>query len=473
MDINQLTNGWAETKSTLLEGLTASQIEIVDPILENQRAQLLNETAAAGSTQAADISGFRKIVIPMIRRIIPGTIATELVGVQAMSGPVGQVYTMRYKYAEALNANTNSNNNPFGDGTEADFAAGTEAFGNAKPIRQFYSGATAAGAQVAGASTPGAGTAYPGMTDIAGNAIGSPDALTGLPIGSAWGASSAASDFDRYLRGVGGAGSDIEGSGGRRMTLEVVTQVIEARSRKLQASWTIEAMQDMKNGHNMSIETEITRGLSAEIVQEIDAEIIADLLGLAGTVASYDASTAGTGTYTPTFMGDRFANLQGVLNYIGNEIARKTRRGAANFIVVSPMIVSVLQSAAKSVFAPAVKGDFKGPNNTQLAGVLNGRVKVYSYLWNQANQWSGAGPIVSDPILLGYKGGNGETDTGYFYCPYVPIMSSGVVMNPNTMQPVVSLMTRYGKTSFVNTATSLGNSADYYGKCIVTNTQFA
>jgi len=461
MDITQLTTQWHETKGCLLEGLTSSQAEIVDRVLENQRELLLNETAASGSTGAADISGFRKIVIPMIRRIIPGTIATELVGVQPMSSAVGQVYSLRYKYAEALDAATNGTNNPFGTGAEADFAAGTEAFGNAKPIRQFYSGATDA-AQGAGASTPGAGGAYPGMAGVAGPAQG-----------GGWGTTPAISDFDRYARGVGGAGTDIEGSGGRRMTLEVVTQVIEARTRKLQSSWTIEAMQDMKNGHNMSIETEMTRALSAEIVQEVDAEIISDLLGLAGTVADYDASTAGTGTYTPTFIGDRFANLQSVLNYIGNEIARKTRRGAANFIVVSPMVVSILQSAAKSVFAPAIKGDFKGPNNTQLAGTLNGRVKVYSYLWNQANQWNGLAPNVSDPILLGYKGGNGETDTGYFYCPYVPIMSSGVVINPQTFQPVVSLMTRYGKTSFVNTATSLGNSADYYGKCTVTNTQFA
>lgn len=469
MDINQLTTSWHETKGILMEGLTSAQAQVVDQVLENQRNILINETAASGSTDASSIAGFRKIVIPMIRRIIPGTIATELVGVQAMQGPVGQVYSLRYKYAEALNANTNSINNPFGSGAEADFLAGNEAFGNAKPIRQFYSGATDA-TQGAGASTPGAGTAYPGMAGITGNAIG--NTLDGNGVGGGgWGANTGFSAFDGC--NVGGNNGTIEGSGGRRMTLEVVTQVIEARARKLQSSWTIEAMQDMKNGHNMSIETEMTRALSAEIVQEIDAEIISDLLALAGTVADYDASTAGTGTYTPTFIGDRFANLQAVMNYVGNEVARKTRRGAANFAVVSPMVVSILQSAAKSVFAPAVKGDFKGPNNTQLAGVLNGRVKIYSYLWNQANQWNGLAPNVSDPILLGFKGGNGETDTGYFYCPYVPIMSSGVVINPQTFQPVVSLMTRYGKTSFVNTATSLGNSSDYYAKVVVHNTQFA
>ena len=89
------------------------------------------------------------------------------------------------------------------------------------------------------------------------------------------------------------------------------------------------------------------------------------------------------------------------------------------------------------------------------------------------HQVSGLGAAVNDVILVGYKGGNGETDTGYFYCPYIPLMSSGVVINPVTFQPVVSLMTRYGKTAFTRNETSLGNSADYYGKINVSNFQFA
>lgn len=454
MNHEQLTTNWAETKGTLLEGLTPAQAKVVGPLLENQRSSLLQETAATGSTAAQDIAGFRKIVIPMIRRIIPGTIATELVGVQPLEGPVGQVFSLRYKYAEAFDGpNGVDATNPFGGNT--DFTAGTEAFGNAKPIRQYYSGATDGGSQTAGASTPG-GTA-----------------ITGVATSGAWGANTGFSALDGC--NVGGSGGQIEGVGGRKMTLEVVAQAIEAKTRKLQSSWTIEAMQDMKNGHGYDIETEMTRALSAEIVQEIDAEIISDLIALAGTVGTYDGSASGgIGGYTPTFIGDRFANLQSIINYVANEIARKTRRGAGNFIVVSPLIVSVLQSAAKSVFAPAIQGSFKGPNNTQLVGTLNGTIKVYSYLWNQALAWAGgASPAVSDVILVGYKGGNGETDVGYFYCPYVPLMSSGVVINPQTFQPVVSLMTRYGKTSFTSTTTSLGNSADYYGKITVNNTQFA
>ncbi len=109
----EIFENWAETKAALLEGLSVSKQAIVAPLLENQKNQLLSETAAAGATSANDIAGFRKILIPMIRRIIPGTIATELVGVQPMSGPVGLVYTLRYRYGEAVGGVAPASRNPF------------------------------------------------------------------------------------------------------------------------------------------------------------------------------------------------------------------------------------------------------------------------------------------------------------------------------------------------------------------------
>lgn len=446
--MNELFENWAEIKGALLEGLDAQKRKIVDPLLENQKNQVLAENAAGGSTDAHAIAGFRKILIPMIRRIIPSTIATEIVGVQPMQGPVGLVYSLRYKYNESMTTALS----PEGDIPNAGDPTDFEAFGNLNAMRRFYSGdsgqAQLAGAGGMGAPTPGdvlgtaaTGTAWPSSLDA-----------------SATGAFGAAGPLH------GGSGSYLEGSGGRKMGVEIVSQAVEAGSRKLQAGWTIEAMQDLQAQHGLDLENEMTQALSAEIVQEIDNEIITDLLGLAGTVAAFDGSLPGApGYYRPTFVGDRLANLGVMINYVANEIGRKTRRGVGNFIVVSPMIVSVLQSAAKSVFAPAIAGSFKGPNNTMLVGTLNGTIKVYSYLWNQVQSTS-VGGSGNDSILVGYKGGNGETDSGYFYCPYIPLMSSGVVINPVTFQPVVSLMTRYGKTTFTQKATSLGNSADYYGK---------
>ena len=494
--MENIFENWSETKAAMLEGLDATKQKIVAPLLENQKRAMITEEAAAGATSAHDISGFRKILIPMIRRIIPGTIATELVGVQPMTGPVGLVYTLRYRYAEAVSETSHSN--PFG--LPGAIGVGDEVFGNSSPIRQWYS----SGAGNAG--SPGVGP--DGQAAGAGGIAGDANLETAIDgnnaTGVAWpssigaGVATTASGFGPYAENVsdlgrgniagslyGGSGSFLEGSGGRKMTMDVVNQAVEAGSRKLQAGWTIEAMQDLNAQHGLDLESEMTQALSAEIVQEIDQEIITDLMALAGTVETFDGAGSGSyggaaaGNYAPAYVGDRLANLGVIINRVANEIARKTRRGAGNYIVVSPLIVSILQSAAKSVFAPAIEGSFKGPNNSMLVGTLNGSIKVYSYLWNQAGAGLDLGPgnspvqSANDTILVGYKGGNGETDTGYFYCPYIPLMSSGVVVHPTTFQPVVSLMTRYGKAVFTHTQTSLGNSADYYGKINVVNLDLA
>lgn len=408
----ELFENWQETKETLLDGLSESKKKILAPVLENQR-QHLQETANAGTTNAGSIGNFQKIVIPMLRRIIPGTIATELVGVQPLSGPVGLVYSMRYLFAEAVAGTPDAGELDVGFTN----AAGDEVFANNSKTKRFYSSSDA--------SVPAGGPAA----------------------GTSNGNHSITSDYEAF--------------GGRSMTVDVLKQTVTAGSRKLQARWTPEAMQDMNASHGLNLEAEITAALSAAIVSEIDNEIINDLIALAGTVESYDMAGAFTGV--PNYVGDRHAVLGVLINKVANEIARKTRRGPASWIVVSPLVVSVLQSASKSVFAPAVSGSFDGPNNTKLVGTLNGGIKVYTYIYHDTG---------AEPILMGYKGGSGEMDSGYFYCPYVPLMSSGVVIDPKTFNPHVSLMTRYGKATFTSTATSLGNSADYYGRITVANLSF-
>lgn len=482
----QLMEHWSETKGILLDGLSSSQKEIVGPLLENTRSSLIKESAAAGAVAAHDIANFRKTLLPLVRRIIPGTIGSEIVGVQPMSGPVAQIYTLRYVYEEAMQHDPNRS--PFGG---YDIEPGDEAFGNDSLIRQFYSGGVADGSGVRQDQDPGAsGISWDG---------GVPQIDSGTAEGDAWGSSKSPGDpntgyefgemefpndgnpysYDVGGSLYGGSGSHLEGSGGRKMSLEIVSQAVEAGTRKLQAGWTIEAAQDANSQHGIDVESELTKALSAEIVQEIDAEIISDLLALAGTVRTYDFTNTAGPAYAPAYVGDRFANLGVRISEVANEIGRKTRRGPGNFIVASPMIVTALQGAAKSVFAPAVEGTFEGPNNTKLVGTLNGSIKVYSYLWNNAQSvgsledpGTGFPDLGSDQILVGYKGGNGETDAGYWYAPYIPLMSTGVIMNPVTHQPVMSLMTRYGKVALTDPTTSLGNSSDYYGKIMVSNLDF-
>ena len=411
----ELYENWSDTKETLLEGLSESKKKILAPVLENTM-QALRETADSGVTSAGAIGNFQKIVIPMIRRIIPGTIAQELVGVQPMSGPVGLVYSMRFKYADAVTGTAEAGEL---DGTYVT-TAGQEPFGNGPgQLRRFYSSANAG-------------------TD------GYPPALT-----------AATSD------GNAATTANYESFGGRAMNLEVLKQTVTAGGRKLQARWSPESSQDLKASHGLDLEAEMTAALSAAVVSEIDNEIINDLIALAGTTDSFDM--AGTFTGVPNYVGDRHAVLGVLINKVANEIARKTRRAAANWIVVSPLVASVLQSASKAVFSPAVSGSFEGPNNTKLIGVLNGTIKVYSYIYHAAG---------TEPILVGYKGGNGEMDAGYFYCPYVPLMSAGPLTDPNTYNTHLSLMTRYGKATFTSNTTSLGNSADYYGRISVANLSF-
>ena len=459
--MKEIMENWSEIKTGLMEGVAPEKQAIVSTLLENQK-NYLSESATAGATDTSAVAGFRKIMIPMIRRIIPGTIATEIVGVQPMQGPVGLVFSMRYKYAEAMGVDASAVSSFDGGIGDIDPLTDPEAFGNVNLIRRFYSGNTTGGDQLPGASGMGA----PSVADI-----------TGDGLGHGWGSAlDAASVGGLGAAGPlhGGGGSYLEGSGGRKMTLETISHAVEAKSRKLQAGWTVEAMQDLMAQHGLNIENEMTQAMTAEIVQEIDNEIITDLISLAGAAGTFDGSLpAAPGFYRPTFVGDRLANLGAAINNLANEIGRKTRRGVGNFIVCSPMIVSLLQTAAKSQFAPAIEGSFKGPNDTRLVGTLNGSIKVYSYLWNNARS-TDIGGTGNDTILIGYKGAsNGNADTGFFYAPYVPLMSSGVVMNPVTMQPVVSMMTRYGKCVFTDKRSSLANSADYYAKLTVNSLSFA
>lgn len=429
----QLIENWQETKEALLEGLQGSKKQVVETLLENQKRYLTENAFPATANQAADIGNFQKIVIPMIRRILPGTISSDLVGVQPMSGPVGLVYSLRFAFAEAADAT--------GPNVVAanDIAAGDEVYANNSKMKRFYSSANV------------------GTT-------GYPPALT-------------AATSDGFAASTG----NYEGFGGKAMRLSVLKQTITAGSRKLQARWTMEAAQDLSAQHGLDLESELTAALSAQIAHEIDNEVLTDLLALASTTSTYDFAAPPAG-FAPNYLGDRYAHLGILINKMANEIGAKTRRGPGNWLVGGHLITSMLQSASKSVFAPAVSGSFSDPTGNKMVGTLNGQMKVFSYNWGLEDAWqltgSGAGVVnasgdVGENVLIGYKGGSSELDSGYFYCPYIPLMSTGVVMDANTFMPAVSLMTRYGKATFTNTGTSLGNSADYYARILVKNVAFS
>ena len=385
----QLLEGrWNETKDALLEGLQGSKRTTMAVILENTKKHLM-ETATSGATAVGNVATLNRVILPVIRRVMPTVIANEIVGVQPMTGPVAQIHTLRVRYADAVTATS-------GDST----VGGDEALSPFK-IATAYSGTTAGKA----AST-----------------------------------------------------STLEGTPGNRINVQILKQVVEAKTRKLSARWTFEAAQDAQSMHGLDVEAEIMAALAQEITVEIDQEIIASLTSLAGNTFNYNQATV---SGTATFVGDEHAALAVLINRAANLIAQRTRRGAANWAVVSPEALTVLQSATTSAFARSTEGTFEAPTNTKFVGTLNSAMKIY------VNSYAGTGTSV----LVGYKGSS-EADAAAFYCPYVPLMSSGVVLDPSTFEPVVGFMTRYGYAELTNTASSLGNAADYLETIGVANLSF-
>ena len=377
---NLFESNWSATKEALMEGLQGQRKQTMDVVLENAKRHL-SEAATAGATGAGSVATLNKVMLPLIRRVMPSVIANELVGVQPMTGPVGQIHTLRTRYAE----------------TGGGATAGEEALSPFK-LAQSYSG--------------------------------SPDATAAA-----------------------------EGTPGRKMSIQILKETVEAKTRRLSARWTFEAAQDAEAMHGVDVEAEIMQALAQEIVVEIDQEIIGSLRSLAGT--GTNTLDFGALSGTSVYVGDRHAALAIEINRSANRIAARTRRGAGNYVVVSPEALTILQSASTSTFARTTEGSFEAPTNTKFVGTLNGTVKVF------VDNYAADGT----DILVGYKGSS-ETDAPAFYCPYIPLMSTGPVMDPATFEPVVSFMTRYGYKELTNTASSLGNAADYVDHISLSNVSF-
>ena len=406
---------WDNTKEALLDGLQGTRRKTMSTILENTKRHL-TEAATSGATAAGGVAQLNKVILPVIRRVMPTVIANEIVGVQPMQGPIAQIHTLRVKYnsANTINsANGAAIQATTNDGTN--LGAGDEALGP-KDIAAGYSGTeSSAGVKAAGTTASG------------------------------------------YLEGVPG----------NTLSIEILRQTVEAQTRRLSARWTFEAAQDAQSQQGIDVEAEIMAALAQEINAEIDQEVLASLrtLATAGSTAfganteAYDqAAVSGTATY----VGDEHAALAVAINRVANKIAQRTRRGAGNWAVVSPTALTMLQSASTSAFARTTEGTFEAPTNTKFVGTLNSAMKIYvdSYAAD------------SEAVLVGYKGSS-EADAAAFYCPYVPLMSSGVVLDPATLEPLVGFMTRYGYSELSQTNSSLGNAADYVGRVTIANPTFS
>jgi hypothetical protein len=372
-------------------------------ILENQEramkedAAFLSEAAPTNST-GASISNWDPILISLVRRAMPNLIAYDIAGVQPMSGPTGLIFAMRSRYQSQT-------------GTEALFdEADTD-----------FSGRNAAGSAVDGFSS----TAHSGTN---------PEVLNDSPAGTYTTGTAMTTAAAEAL-------GDASGNQFAEMAFSIEKSTVTAKSRALKAEYTMELAQDLKAIHGLDAETELANILSAEILSEINREVVRTIYtnaekgaptGTVTTAGVFDLDTDSNGRWSV----ERFKGLMFQLERDANRIAQRTRRGKGNIIITSADVASALQMAGVLDYTPALNNNLTvDDTGNTFAGVLNGRFKVYidPYSANSAS---------AHYYVVGYKG-TSPYDAGMFYCPYVPLQMVRAV-GQDTFQPKIGFKTRYG-----------------------------
>jgi hypothetical protein len=376
---------------------------VTSVILENQEralkedAQFMTEAAPANAT-GANIANWDPILISLVRRAMPNLIAYDIAGVQPMSGPTGLIFAMRSRYKAQ-------------DGTEALFDEAESEFSATKQPTSNLPGS--AGTSSAGETNPavlldspaGAYTAEGGMATATAEALG-----------------------------------DTTSNAFAEMAFSIEKSTVTAKSRALKAEYTMELAQDLKAIHGLDAETELANILSAEILAEINREVVRTIYVNSEKGAQTDTTNAGIFDLDTDSNGrwsvERFKGLMFQLERDANAIAQRTRRGKGNIIVCSSDVASALQMAGILDYAPALNNNLNvDDTGNTFAGVLNGRFKVYidPYSANQA---------AKQFYVVGYKG-TSPYDAGMFYCPYVPLQMVRAV-GQDTFQPKIGFKTRYG-----------------------------
>ena len=376
-------------------------------VLENQQQamsqdrQSLNEvnTVVPTNVTGANISNFDPILISLVRRALPNLIAYDVAGVQPMTGPTGLIFAMRARYAtqtgtEAFynEANTmfsgvGSAGNPYG-------FQGTTVTDTANNFANVTSGATTSGI---------------GMTTSAAEQLGSTD-------------TSGANAFPQMA-----------------FSIEKVT--VTAQSRALKAEYSLELAQDLKAIHGLDAETELSNILSTEILAEINREVIRTIYTCAVAGAQYGTTTAGYFDLDTDSNGrwsvERFKGLIFQIERDANVIAKQTRRGKGNVLIVSSDVASAMAMAGVLSYTPALQTDLQvDDTGNTFAGMLHGRIKVY------IDPYFGGYTSNQELVTIGYKGSS-PYDAGLFYCPYVPLQMVRAV-DQFTFQPKIGFKTRYG-----------------------------
>ena len=372
-------------------------------ILENQEKSIkedrnfLKETAPTNFIGGnASLDTFDPILISLVRRSMPNLIAYDICGVQPMTGPTGLIFAMRARFASM-------------DGAEA---LADEAFPD---VANQNAAGTIGGGDIGSTETnpatlndsPSAGTytSATGMTTVQGEALG-----------------------------------DSGTNAFAEMAFSIEKHTVTAVTRALKAEYTMELAQDLKAIHGLDAETELANILSAEILAEINREVVRNIYVSAVKGAQVNTTTAGIFDLDTDSNGrwsvEKFKGLMFAIERDANAIGQQTRRGKGNMILCSADVASALQMAGVLDYTPALNNNLNvDDTSTTFAGVMNGRFKVYvdPYAANVA---------ASQYYVVGYKG-TSPYDAGMFYCPYVPLQMVRAV-GENTFQPKIGFKTRYG-----------------------------
>ena len=372
---------------------------------------LLNETPANNiGDGATNVDTYDPVLISLVRRSMPNLMAYDICGVQPMTGPSGLIFAMKARFANTTNLLDTTQEALFNE-ADTDFSGtGTHA-----------------------------------------NALGATSETTGT------GVTTANMEANTAYEEMG-------------FTIDKVT--VTAKFRALKAEYTTELAQDLKAIHGLDAETELANILSAEILSEINREVIRTIFHTAKAGAQSDTASAGTFDLDVDSNGrwsvEKFKGLMFQIEREANEIAKQTRRGKGNVLICSSDVASALQMAGVLDYAPALANrlNVDDTGNT-FAGVMNGRMKVYIDPYAGANY-----------MIVGYKGSS-AFDAGIFYCPYVPLQMVRAV-GEDSFQPKIGFKTRYGMVAnpfatsngtgaIDNTSPASGDQNTYYRRVTVSN----
>lgn len=465
------TQKWG-TQTNLLKGIKDKHTrDCLAVLLENQHlGNLLNEL----STDTGDIAQFRRISIPLIRRIYPQLIANKIVSVQPLLGPTGLVYYLRFRYSSnkgSVQGQSNNSGFPTDDVNSLQQLADGTANLSVYYSSQFVENETTntdPGAILVSAYAPLehtpvlagtlTGTVYDGSTAVQTFTVDTSGTFTFTALGG-FGTLATSGTLNLVTGEVTVTWNNAPGPNHLVVNYEynmecnqdlpevnmaIEDEAIQAKTRKLKAVWSYEAAQDVRSQHNLDLDAEMTAILAQEVNLEIDREILGDLRGNAGTVGSWDFNTALGDT-----IKERYESLYVKVVEMSAVIHRKTLRGGANWIVTSPEVASVFETSTAG-FAPDPSETFTSSLGIQYVGTINKRWRLYKDPLFPSNQ-----------LIMGYKGDT-YMDAGYFYCPYVPLTMTPIVLDPESFCPRKGILTRYGKKL-------LREGAKFYGRMSIAN----